>query len=176
MLKLKGINNDREIVFIEFDDYIPFDINIGKKKFKNLYFRYGDGKRSLLEIAVNLDDCVMTSCTLIMIKKENIKKTNITFKNHEYIFNEGTVIFDIAKKYCNNNLEGFFIDNFDSDIYMDLGHNYIALRFSINHCDIESYIINDRLVMGFDSSKKLCAIILIQVSLYEIKKFKSSLN
>ena len=176
MLKLKSISNDKKIVSIEFDDYIPFDINIGKPNFKKLYFRYGDGKKSLLEIGVNVEEGIMTSCTLAMIKRENVKIFNSSFNTSDCALTEGTVIFDITKSNSNEYVNSSFIDTFDSDLYLDLGKNYISLRFSINHCKVESYVINDRLVVGFDSSKELCIIAMTQLSLSEIEKIKVSLS
>ena len=39
---------------------------------------------------------------------------------------------------------------------------------------MESYIINDRLVVGFNNSKELCIIAMTQLSLSEIEKIKAS--
>lgn len=172
MLKFKSISNDNKIVSIEFDDYIPFDINIGKPNFQKSYFRYGDGKRSLLEIGVNAEEGVMSSCTLTVIKRENIKRLNSSFKIPDYALTKDIVIFDITKS--NKCLDSSFIDTLDSDLYLDLGNNYISVRFSISYCKVESYIINDRLVVGFNNSKELCIIAMTQLSLSEIEKIKAS--
>ena len=59
------------------DGYVPLDIKIlDQKKLPPLYWRVGDGKKSLLELAVLPENGCLSAITLVMIESSSIHKAD----------------------------------------------------------------------------------------------------
>ncbi|MBD3231432.1 hypothetical protein GF322_02100 [Candidatus Dependentiae bacterium] len=168
MLQLKAIS-DTVNIYVKSDPYIPIDIDFGfwdPSIDPTLYWRTGDLKKTLIEIGIGKKRGEIRSITLVLFPKYKIGITEKILNNK--IEENGLPLLETKKWDADTHLDE--VGNFD--IY--LGKNNITITFASN--EVESQIINDRIVFYFDKNKQLCSIEIKDFSLAEINNLKEYLS
>ncbi|MGG2111887.1 hypothetical protein ABFY60_15415 [Lysinibacillus pakistanensis] len=159
---------ERQTVNIEFDLYIPINIEIGTwniSKEPTLYWRTGDFKKSLIEIGVGKYTGKIRSITLTLC--ENVYNTeNLNFKDINFI--EGLPIFQIEES-----IDKTYIDE-KGKLNIYIGNDKVLILFSEN--EIISIAQNDNVGFAIDNNKMVCGIIISSMVEHEKKLLKDALK
>ncbi len=119
-------------VSIEMDEYIPFSIEFeGGYQSPLLYWRGGDGKFSLVEVALSKKTGVIRSVTLTAIASDKVIKVNKSVMEGKKPEVEGIPIFDLSGwlEPDTGEFSDSFLDEMPSDICLLVGSDFISLTF-----------------------------------------------
>lgn len=144
---------ERQTVNIEFDLYIPINIEFGTwniSKEPTIYWRTGDFKKSLVEIGVGKYTGKIRSITLTLC--ENVNNTeNFNFNMEDINLIDGVPIFQIEK--FNNTT---YIDE-KGKLNVCIGTDKVLISFSENK--IVTIVENDNVGFAIDNNNLVCSII-----------------
>ncbi|ENJ9654212.1 hypothetical protein AB2T14_001835 [Clostridium botulinum] len=146
---------DKELVNIEFDRYVPLNIEFGSwnvSEESTIYWRIGDFKKSLIEIGIGKNKGELRSITLTLA--ENVYKLD-NLKNENLKVVEG--------------MPKIQVDNFENETYIDekgdikvyIGSDTVCIVFSEN--EVISFIKNYNIEFGIDSNEMISRIIVKNV-------------
>jgi len=167
MLQLTGIAEAKKET-IKFDFYVPINIEFEpweEKQEHHLYWRSG----KYIEIGINPTSKAISSITLLFVTKiYSKKKQNSLLSNKRQI---GLPLFKTNKWHETT----YFLDeatNRNFEIYIEKDRAIIILALH----RIESKIINNRVIFGFDKNNFLCTIEVIDLSISEKTILEESLK
>ena len=165
MLILKDVVSCRKCE-IDIDYYVPFTINIeNEEKYKKkVYWRTGNLKKSLIEIAIDESSGILRDITLTSVDKAYLLNTEI--KDIEEV-TSGIPVFLI-----DTNINNGLCDHL-MDIYVYLGVEFVMVNFGEKIYPFQ-FIEFDRVRMGFDVDNRLVTIIIMDLSSYEYNELKES--
>ena len=179
MLIIKEEVKPRGLTF-GIDKYVPFTIEFGSQPLQlfswsagGFYWRAGDGESSLIEIGLNREYGAICSVTLVNINAGNVKETEEPF-NTDLPEVEGDVVFDISNWKANSDdYSDRFQDEFDLDICLVIGEDYLTLGF--NKLEKPSrYIRNNQVRLGVSSKDELSTIEIIELTSGQIELLKQA--
>jgi hypothetical protein len=157
-------------VNIEIDEYIPFSISFMDDILSELYWRYGNGKTSLIEIGL-LETGEICNITLTCLDQRYISKTDHPFTNM-YSEEEGLPVFDTSSwKKDVENFSTIFKDEFNNEMSSIIGANFLELSF-LSEEKTKFYLKNDRLRFGINSRNELSSIQILDISNQDIELLK----
>lgn len=169
MLKLNSVVDVKEYL-CDIDEYIPFSINFVLNSDETICFRFGNGNTSLLEISIDKNTFEISNITLVTIDAKKIFLCNKERIEDGKILITGFPIFKHKEILKNNEL--FHIDNFEKDIKMFIGDQYVYL--TINEYDTFTYVKNNNIFFGFDIFENLNSIFVTNISINDIEILKNS--
>ncbi|MCG7409204.1 hypothetical protein MH117_17440 [Paenibacillus sp. ACRRX] len=162
MLKVNGIENEGFKETIEFDDYVPFNIewNYSTIKGTKIYWRTGDLKKSLLEIGIDSLSGRISSMTLVTSNTISICEGNLLNNYDE----RGVPSFELTGKDTCDYIQDFSIK---------IMNNGISILMFEDDTDI--ILKSERISFHIGIDKKLLRIDLLDLTKNEINYFKTSL-
>ncbi|WP_250112795.1 hypothetical protein [Escherichia coli] len=163
MLTLENETNYKDVV-VNIDEFVPFDITFGKGSEQCLYWRGGNGKSSLVEVGLNMYSGEVSNITLANIDSGEINITDEMLANNLPEI-QGSVIFQTSE-WLNKDISEYsnrFIDDFDCNIKLIIGSNYIKLLFKKATNPI-CYIINRNIRFGFSLSRELSTLEILDLN------------
>lgn len=172
-LTVNSVINEPESVTITLDGYVPFDINIhDSKKLPPLYWRVGNGKRSLLELAVLPENGFLSSITLVMIEPGSIHKTDSLPVNlTDSVHGLPIVNTDLWKDSESDDFGQRFIDDFSLEIQLITSLESILLVIGENK-KVTSWIrCSDNFYLGIDAGRNIVNLFLDKLTQSEIESF-----
>lgn len=149
--------------YIEFDDYIPINIEFGKWNISiepTIYWRTGDFNNTLIEVGVGSEKGILRSITLILAKHINIIEHNDELNPNNLM--EGIPIIKIE-----GGLKNTYTDQ-KGKLDLLLYNNKIKIVFS--NTDVKSCIKSDRVCFGIDENDFISYIEIVDISEYERNK------
>ncbi len=159
---------------IKIDEYIPFTIELGTKPHQLLYWRGGDGKLSLIEVGLDRTSGAISSAALISINSKDIKKTDDSFVTY-LPESDAIAVFDLSGwKTSSNNYSDSFQDEFNSNISLVVGSDYLTVTFS----EVDSpsrYIKNDKVRLGISPREELSTLEIIGLTPEQVDLLKQNL-
>ena len=160
---------------LEFDEHIPFIVEFGEDPIGlPLYWRIGDGSKSLMEIELNKKVGSVNCITLTSINLENARSVKYALESNE-IEEIGSPTFELTnwpETIESRNYSDHFSDDFDSDINLDIGRDFISVIFK--GCPKElRYIRNGSVRFGLDKYGFLSKIDIMKLSTTEINVINS---
>lgn len=170
MLELNSVDNTREYVF-NIDEYIPFSIDFIKNYCELIYFRFGNGSTSLMEISIDKISLEICSITLVSIDINDIFLCNKKMEEDAVFMDTGFPIFE-----CNNLLKAddiLYFDCFYNDIKLFIDNQSVCVYIGENKT--VKYIKNYNIFFGFDHCESLNSIIVENIPINDIELIKKSI-
>ena len=171
MLVIKKENPPANIS-IDIDEYIPFTIAvISAVESSPLYWRSGDGKNSLVEIGLDRYSGSVCSVTLTAINPKKVEETSAPIRT-DLRESFGMAVFDIGAWLSDsNNYSDSFQDEFDNDLVLVIGEDYLALLIE-NSGEPVRYIINGQLRFSITANGVLSAIEILDLDENQIGRLR----
>ena len=161
---------ERQTVNIEFDLYIPINIEIGTwniSKEPTIYWRTGDFKKSLVEIGVGKYTGKIRSITLTLC--EHVYNTeNFNFNIEDINLIDGVPVFQIEES-----INKTYMDE-KGKLNVYIGNDKVLISFSEN--EIMSIVQNDNVGFAIDNNKMVCGIIISSMVEHEKNLLKDALK
>ncbi|TQI81344.1 hypothetical protein FHU10_3741 [Serratia fonticola] len=162
-------------VTIDIDGYVPIDIKlVDSKGNPPLYWRVGDGSKSLLELAVLPENGFLSAITLVMMDANSIHKVG---NNQVELSCEESglpiVNLDLWKDSANNDFSQRFIDNFNCDMQVYISEDTILIKIiesdNVNwiHCGGGFYL-------GLNEEKNITHLLINSLTQVDITNFTES--
>ncbi|AJF55810.1 MULTISPECIES: hypothetical protein [Enterobacteriaceae] len=172
-LTVDSVINEPRSVAITIDGYIPVDIKIiDSKKLPPLYWRGGDGKKNLLELAVLPENGFLSSITLVMIASDSIHKTDslsVSLPSSEC----GVPVVN-TKLWSHSESDDFsrrFVDDFSLDIEVIISSESMLLTIGENK-KVTSWIkCSDNFYLGIDAGRNVVHLYLDKLTPSEVESF-----
>ncbi|HHP7421926.1 hypothetical protein [Providencia rettgeri] len=177
-LTIDSVINKSKYMDISIDGYVPIDIKlfdtIGNVP---LYYRLGDGKKSLLEIAVLPENGFLSAITLVIINPECVHKVDTALEKL-LVDSSGipVVNLEIWKSQINNSFSQRFIDDFDFDIQAIVSPTSIMLNIAKNEEEINWIKCSDRFYVGINDKKNITSMLLDKLTQEEISNFFEAIS
>lgn len=160
-------------ISVDIGEYVPFTVEINSSDLSPspIYWRGGDGKRSLIEIGLDKKSGSVCSVTLTAIDPKKIKETTQPV-NTNLPETYGMAVFDIStwgsesSSYFDN-----FQDEFGSDLILMLGEDYLTLKFE-NVREPVRYVRNNQLRFGVASNGMLSSLDILGLTEDEINRLR----
>ena len=172
-LTIDNVINELGVVAITIDGYVPVDIKIiDSKELPPLYWRAGDGKKSLLELAVLPEDGLLSSITLVMIEPDSIHKTDSqSVSLSDSVYGLPVVNTGLWKYSGNDDFSQRFVDDFSLDIQVMISSESILLTIGENK-KVTSWIrCSDNFYLGIDAERNIVNLFLDKLTQSEIESF-----
>ncbi|MFU9136176.1 hypothetical protein [Erwinia tasmaniensis] len=172
-LTVENIINEPGSVAITIDGYVPVDIKIlDSKKLPPLYWRVGNGNKSLLELAVLPENGFLSSITLVMIEPDSIHKIDslsVNFLNSTHGL--PVINTDLWKHSGNDDFSQRFVDDFSLGIQVIISLESMLLVIGDNK-NVASWIrCSDNFYLGMDDGRNIVNLFLDKLSQEEIDSF-----
>ncbi|MBV4414593.1 hypothetical protein J0B02_17585 [Enterobacteriaceae bacterium YMB-R22] len=172
-LTVDRIVNELGDVAITIDGYVPVDVKlIDSQKLPPLYWRVGNGERSLLELAVLPENGLLSSITLVMIELGSIHKTDslpVHFSN--CVRGLPVVNTELWKHSGNDDFSQRFIDSFDIDIQVVMSSEAMLLIVGEDKNAANWIRCGDNFYLGMDDEKNIVNLFLDKLTQEEIENF-----
>lgn len=172
-LTVDGVINEPGVVAITIDGYVPVDVKFtDSKKLPPLYWRVGDGKKSLLELAVLPENGLLSSITLVMIEPDSIHKTDsLSVPSSDSVYGLPVVDTGLWKYSGNDDFSQRFADDFSLDIQALISSESILLTIGENK-KVTSWIrCSDNFYLGIDAGRNIINLFLDKLTQSEIESF-----
>ena len=169
MLKIIGYTENR-IEKIEFDDYVPFNIQFNDSSFINLWTVVQEN--TLFEVAVNNSSGAVEYITLVSIKKENIELTNENFSTGYCEVKNGVPICDCTK-WSKAHFNEWNVRE-ERKLKLVVGDNFIRLFISNSYA--KKYYKKIRAYIGVNELNELVEVAINDISHDEMGILKSCLR
>lgn len=172
-LTIDSVINEPVSVAITTDGYAPVDIKIiAPKNLPPLYWRVGNGKKSLLELAVLPENGFLSSITLVMIDPKSIHKID---SKPVYLSDtvNGLPVVNTAlwKLSENDDFSKRFVDDFSLDIQLIISSTSILLVIEKNKKATSWIRCSDNFYLGMDEEKNVVNLFLDKLTKNEIDSF-----
>nr|ELR5259448.1 hypothetical protein [Providencia rettgeri] len=176
-LTIDSVINNSKCIDINIDGYVPIDIKlfdtIGNIP---LYYRLGNGKESLLEIAVLPENGFLSAITLVIINPECVHKVD-TVLERLLVDSSGIPVVNLEIwKPQNNNFSQRFIDDFDFDIQAMVSPTSIMLNIAENEEEINWIKCSDRFYVGLNDQKSITNMLLDKLTQEEMSNFFQAIS
>lgn len=172
-LTVDNVINEPGSVAITIDGCIPFDIKLfDSKKLPPLYYRVGNGNKSLLELAVLQENGFLSSITLVMIEPGSIHKTDC-LPVHLSGCVDGRPIVNTGLWECSgsDDFSQHFVDDFSLDIQVKISLDSMLLVIGENK-EATSWIkCSDNFYLGIDDGRNIINLYLEKLTKNEIDSF-----
>jgi len=172
-LTVDSVINELGSVAITIDCYVPVIIKvIDSKKLPPLYWRVGDGKKSLLELAVVPENGFLSSITLVMIELDSIHKTDsLSVSLSDSVCGLPVVNTELWKYSGNDDFSQRFVDDFSLDIQVIISSESMLLTIGENK-KVTSWIrCSDNFYLGIDTERNVVNLFLDKLTQSEIESF-----
>jgi len=172
-LTVDSVINEPGCVAITTDGYVPVDIKIiDSKKLPPLYWRVGNGKKSLLELAVLPENGFLSSITLVMIEPGSIHKTDsLSVSLSDSIYGLPVVNTELWTYSGNDDFSQRFVDNFSLDIQVIISSDSILLTIGENKKVTNWIRCSDNFYLGIDAGRNIVNLLLVKLTQSEIESF-----
>lgn len=172
-LTVDSVINEPESVAITIDGYVPVDIKIlDSKRLPPLYWRVGNGKKSLLELAVLPENGFLSSITLVMIEPDSIHKIDTLPEPFSGgVHGLPVVNTDLWKCSGNDDFSQRFVDDFSLDIQAIISSNSILLVIGENKKETNWIKCSDNFYLGIDDGRSIINLFLDKLKQEEIERF-----
>lgn len=176
-LTIDSVINKSKHIDISIDGYVPIDIKLSDTIGNiPLYYRLGNGKNSLLEIAVLPENGCLSAITLVTINPECVHKVD-TALARQLVDSSGVPVVNLEIwKSQNDNFSQRFIDYFDVDIQAMVSPTSIILNIAENKEEINWINCSDRLYIGINNQKNITNILLDKLTQEEISDFFEAIS
>ncbi|WP_313108738.1 hypothetical protein [Atlantibacter sp.] len=172
-LTIDSVINEPGSVAITIDGYVPVDIKIfDSKKLPPLYWRIGNGNKSLLELAVLPENGLVSSITLVMIEPSSIHKTDCLPVHLSDSVNGLPIVNTGLWKYSgSDDFSQRFVDDFSLDIQVKISLDSMLLVIGENK-EATSWIrCSDNFYLGIDDGRNIVNLYLEKLTKSEIENF-----
>jgi len=178
-LTIDTVVNEPVNVAITIDGYVPVHIKIidSKSNFSPLYWRVGNGRKSLLELAVLPEDGFISSITLVMIEPDAIHKVDVLpIRVSESEYGLPVVNTDLWKYAESDDFSQRFIDDFSLGIQATISSESMLLAIGENK-DVAGWIrCSDNFYLGIDDRRNIVNLFLDKLTHEEIESFFESVS
>lgn len=172
-LTIDSIINELGNVSITIDGYVPIDIKIlDTKTHPPLYWRVGDGKKSLLEFAVLPENRLLSAITLVMIEPDSIHKTEslpVSFLGCSHGL--PVINTDLWKCSESDDFSQRFVDDFSLGIQVVMSSESMLLIIGENKKTTNWIRCGDNFFLGIDDERNIVNIFLSNLTQKEIECF-----
>ncbi|WP_261640724.1 hypothetical protein [Erwinia mallotivora] len=172
-LTIDSVINEIGNVAITIDGYVPVDIKvIDSKNLPPLYWRIGNGKKSLLELAVLPESGFLSSITLVIIEPDSIhKKDSPLVSLSDSVHGLPVVSTELWKYEGNDDFSQRFFDDFSLDIQVFISSESMLLIIGENK-KVTSWIrCSDNFYLGIDAGRNIVNLFLDRLTQSEIASF-----
>ena len=177
-LKVEKVVSKATNMTINIDGDIPIVIDIHNSVGSPpLYWRVGNGKKSLLEIAVLPENGFLSAVSLIIIDPFAVRKVNDLSIKSSYD-KEMLPVFNLnlwGEISCNNFSHRFF-DSFDLDIDVALSSNSILLAIGNNDGIVNWIKCGENFYLGTNDNREISGLFLENLTSEEVENFLISIN
>lgn len=176
-LTIDRVISEPKYTDINIDGYVPVNIRLFDPMGEApLYYRLGNGKKSLLEIAVLAKNGFLSSITLVIINPECVHKINSALEKPLTI-NIGVPVINLEIwKHLSGSFSQRFIDDFNFDIRAIISPTSIMLDIAKNEGKINWIKCSDRIYVGTNEKKNITNIFLDKLTQVEIDNFCESIG
>ncbi|WBG91739.1 hypothetical protein N5580_04065 [Pantoea piersonii] len=177
-LTIDNVINEPGSVAVTIDGYVPIDIKIlDQKKLPPLYWRVGDGKKSLLELAVLPENGFLSSITLVMIESSSIHKTD-SLSVHLSDSVDGLPVVNTALwKYSGDgDFNQRFVDNFSLKVQVITSEDSILLVIGENEKVSKWIRCGDGFYLGIDDERNIVNLFLDNLTKSEMERFLEAVS
>ncbi|OJT34375.1 hypothetical protein [Serratia plymuthica] len=170
---VKGHDN----VTINIDGDVPLDIKLVDSKGNSpLYWRIGDGCKSLLELAVLPKNGFLSAITLVMMDINSIHK--VESSQVELLCEEAglpIVNLDLWEDSASNSFSQRFIDNFNCDMQVYISEDAILIEISENNNKTNWIRCGNNFYLGLNEERNITHLFLNGLSQVDISNFTESI-
>ncbi|WP_168393599.1 hypothetical protein [Erwinia amylovora] len=177
-LTVDRVVNEPNDVAISIDGYVPIDIKIFESKgFPPLYWRIGNGKRSLLEFAVLPENGFLSAITLVIIDPDSVQKVDklqVEISGSE----NGFPVADLELWECSNNndFSQRFVDDFNFDIQAFTSSDSILLLIGENKDETRWIKCSDTFCLGINDKGNITHLFLDKLTEEAVHNFFESIG
>ena len=169
MLKIIG-NTEKYTEKIEFDNYVPFNIQFNDSSFINLWTAVQEN--TLFEVAVNNSSGAIEYITLVSIKKESIDLINENFSTGSCEVKNGVPICELTK-WSREHFNEWQIRE-ESKLRLVVGDNFVRLLISDGNA--KKYYKINRAYIGASERDELVEIAITGIAKDEMGMLNSCLK
>lgn len=163
-------------VTVSIDGYVPVDIKLADPNGDSpVYWRLGDGRKSLLELAVLPRNGFLSSITLVIMDVKAIHKVDHIEADlpQEEIWIP-IVNLDPWKNLEDNNFSQRFIEDFDDEIKVYISESSLLIQMKTG-CDKFNWIrCGNNLFLGLDEEMQITHLLLNELTEVDISNFMES--
>lgn len=172
-LTVNNVINETGSVAITIDGYVPVDIKlIDNKKLPPLYWRVGNGSKSLLELAVLPENSFLSSITLVMIEPRSVHKTeSIRVDLSDSVDGFPVVNTELWEYLGNEDFGHRFVDDFSLDIQAIISRESILLVIGENKKSTSWIKCSENFYLGIDDKKNIVNLLLDKLTQSDIESF-----
>ncbi|WP_073534495.1 hypothetical protein [Serratia marcescens] len=170
---VKGHDN----VVINIDGDVPLDIKLVDSEGRSpLYWRVGDGRKSLLELAVLPKNGFLSAITLVMMDINSIHK--VENSQVELSCEEAglpIVNLDLWEDSASNSFSQRFIDDFNCDMRVYISEDTILIEISGSNNKINWVRCGSNFYLGLNEGRSITHLFLNGLSQVDISNFTESI-
>ncbi|MGO4743340.1 hypothetical protein [Serratia quinivorans] len=173
ILTVDKVVNEPNNITITIDGYVPVDIKIlDPKGLPPLYWRTGNGKKSLLELAVLPENGFLSSISLVIMDPESVYKVDSLSANFSGdAYGLPVVNLDLWKYSGSDDFSDRFIDDFSLDIQAFISLESILLVIGGNAENTKWIKCSDNFYLGTDDGRNITNLFLDKLTQEEIESF-----
>lgn len=177
-LTVDSVVNESHNVAISIDGYVPVDIKVFDPiGLPPLYWRVGDGKKSLLELAVLPENGFLSAITLVIMDPDSVHKVDnvqVELLGCEH----GLPIVNLGLWKCSDG-EDFaqrFISDFNLDIQAVISSSSILVVINGNQDRTDWIKCSDSFYLGVNAERNITHLLLDSLTQEEIDNFYGSIT
>ncbi|MEN4932084.1 hypothetical protein ABEI22_23705 [Erwinia billingiae] len=172
-LTIDSVINEPRSVTVTIDGYVPVDIKIlDPKKLPPLYWRVGNGKKSLLELAVLPENGFLSSITLVMIEPGSIHRTDsLPMYVSDSVHGLPVVNTALWKYSGDSDFSQRFVDDFSLEIQVIICAESMLLVIGEDKKVTNWIRCGDNFYLGIDAGRNIVNLFLDKLTKSEIESF-----
>ncbi|WP_407321964.1 hypothetical protein [Dickeya ananatis] len=177
-LIIERILNEPNNITIDIDGYVPLDIKFSAPiGLPPLYWRVGDGKKSLLELAVLPESGSLSDITLVMLNPCSIQKVDsIPVKLSDDKLGNPIINLDSWNLLDRDEFSQRFIDDFDLDIKAVISPTSILLIIDGSNKITDWIKCSDTFYVGTNDKRNITHLFLDKLTQEEIERFYEAIG
>ena len=174
MLKLKK-EIKKSITSVQIDGCIPLVIEFESTSMTPLYWRGGDGKKTLIEIGLHRNSGIISSMTVVNVCPKKVHEINSVYPE-KTSNKESFLACDLSDwgNFSENNFASNFIDEFHLDLELYLGKDFISISL-VNMKQSIQFLKNDNVIFGVNTENDIVSIDVTNLSPEEISLIRNSI-
>ncbi|AJJ09660.1 hypothetical protein CH64_1861 [Yersinia rohdei] len=176
-LTVDSVVNESHTVAISIDGYVPIDVKlVDPIDFPPLYWRAGDGKKSLIELAVLPENGFLSAITLVIMDPDSVHKVDnvqVELLDCEY----GFPIVSLGLWQCSDSDDFVqrFIEDFNLDIQVFISPSSILVAINEEQDRTNWIKCSDSFYLGVNSERNITHLLLDNLTQEEIADFSGSI-
>lgn len=177
-LTVDNVVNKPKKVAITIDGYVPVDIKIHDPiGLPPLYWRVGNGDKSLLELAILPENGFLSAITLVLIEPDSVHKSDsLSIRSPSESSGFPVVSLELWKGLNNDNFSQRFVDSFNINIQATISPSSILLVIGESNKNIKWIKCSDNLYISTDSQRNISGLFLDGLTKDEIEGFFEAIN